>query len=171
MTRWPVILLLCFVCIPGAGRAQQTDTAVIPLGEIVARGARPVASAGGASALEVNVDSLRTAPAPTLEEILRRVPLVQVRTNSRGEAQFSLRGSGSDARQVAVLIDGIPVNLGWDHRADLSILPAGAASSVTIARGLPSLLYGPNVLGGVVEIAVAASAQQTDVPAARFDAA
>jgi outer membrane cobalamin receptor len=115
--RFWLLLFLYIAGIHTAARAQQIDTAVIPLGAIVVRGARPVTIAGGASALEVNVDSLRAPPAPTLEEILRRVPLVQVRINSRGEAQFSLRGSGSDARQVAVLIDGIPINLGWDHRA------------------------------------------------------
>jgi iron complex outermembrane recepter protein len=127
---------------------------VIRMGGLQVQAARPVTTAGGASALEVRLDSLSLRPAPTLEQVLRELPLIQVRTNSRGEAQFSLRGSGSDARQVAVLMDGVPLNLGWDARADLSVLPATAATSLTLVRGLPSLLHGPNVLGGVLEVGV-----------------
>lgn len=127
---------------------------VIRVGEVSVQSARAVTTAGGASALEVQLDSLALPPAPTLEQVLRELPLVQVRTNSRGEAQFSLRGSGSDARQVAVLMDGVPLNLGWDARADLSVLPATAATSLTLVRGLPSVLHGPNVLGGVLEVGV-----------------
>jgi iron complex outermembrane recepter protein len=137
--------------------AQVTDSTrppVIRVGEIAVQATRPVTTAGGASALEVQLDSLGLGAAPTMEHVLRRLPLVQVRTNSRGEAQFSLRGSGSDARQVAVLVDGVPLNLGWDDRADLSVLPATAAGTLTLIRGLPSMLHGPNVLGGVIEVGV-----------------
>jgi iron complex outermembrane recepter protein len=76
---------------------------------------------------------------------------VQIRRNSRGEAQFALRGSG-DARQVAVILDGVPLTLGWDHRVDLSVIPVSSSRAITLVRGVPSLLYGPNVLGGVLEI-------------------
>jgi iron complex outermembrane receptor protein len=134
--------------------ADSTRPPVFRVGEISVQAARPVTTAGGASALEVQLDSLHLAPAPTMEQVLRQLPLVQVRTNSRGEAQFSLRGSGSDARQVAVLVDGVPLSLGWDDRADLSVLPATAAGTLTLIRGLPSMLHGPNVLGGVIEVGV-----------------
>ena len=46
----------------------------------------------------------------------------------------------------------MPLTIGWDHRTDLSIIPLSAARSVTLLRGLASVLHGPNVLGGVVEI-------------------
>ncbi|HEY0306480.1 MAG TPA: TonB-dependent receptor [Longimicrobiales bacterium] len=152
------------------GWAQQTDTTVYRVGEIIVRATRPVTTTGGASALELKLDSLRMAAAPTLDQILRQIPLMQVRVNSRGESQFSLRGSGSDARQVAVIVDGIPLNFGWDDRADLSVIPATAAQTLTVARGLPSLLYGPNVLGGVVEIGVARGSSELNPRGVRFDA-
>jgi len=119
--------------------------------------ARPVTTAGGASAVEVNLDSLRVAPVSTVADVLRELPLVQVRTNSRGEVQFALRGSGTDTRQAAVLVDGIPLTLGWDARTDLSVIPTTAARTLTLTRGAPSVLYGPNALGGVVMIGVAST--------------
>ncbi|HEX6135612.1 MAG TPA: TonB-dependent receptor [Longimicrobiales bacterium] len=142
------------------GTAQEpppapTPDSVIRAATLRVDAVRTAATAGAASALEVQIDSLRAGPAASLAQIVRELPLVTVRTNSRGEAQFSLRGSGSDSRQVAVLMDGVPLHIGWDDRVDLSVVPAGAATELTLVRGLPSVLHGPNVLGGVVELAVA----------------
>lgn len=117
---------------------------------ISVRAVRPVTTSGGVSAIMVHLDSIRFRPAPLLEHILRELPLVQVRTNSRGEAQLALRGA--DERQIAILLDGVPLTLGWDHRTDLSVIPMTAAQTVRLVRGMSSVLHGPNVLGGVVEI-------------------
>ncbi|RMH13862.1 MAG: hypothetical protein D6701_11875, partial [Gemmatimonadetes bacterium] len=114
---------------------------------------RSTTSAGGVAAVRVRFDSMNVVPAPTLEEVLRALPLVQIRENSRGEAQPALRGA--EDRQIAILVDGVPLTLGWDHRTDLSVVPMTAARGLDLHRGLASLLYGPNVLGGVVEIDVA----------------
>jgi iron complex outermembrane recepter protein len=157
--RAAAVLVMMSATVAGGARLEaQQDTSrpdtVHAVAPIPVHAVRPAVTVGGGSALEVRIDSLPLAPAPTLEQVLRRMPLVQVRTNSRGEAQFALRGSGSDARQVAVLVDGIPLSLGWDHRTDLSVLPATAATSLVLVRGLPSVLHGPNVLGGVLEVGV-----------------
>ncbi|HKJ93292.1 MAG TPA: TonB-dependent receptor plug domain-containing protein, partial [Longimicrobiales bacterium] len=139
------------------------DSSVIAVGPIVVRVARPVATTGGASAYVAQLDSMRTVePVATMEQVLREMPLVQVRANSRGESMLALRGAGE--RQVAVLVDGVPLTLGWDHRTDLSVLPMTAARSITLVRGLSSVLHGPNVLGGVVEVGVARSAEPVDLP-------
>jgi len=137
--------------------AQQQDTVppdtVYTVEEIAVMVARPVATAGGASALRVPLDSVRAYPAPTLSELLRRTPLIMIRENSRGEAQPQLRGM--ESRRVAVLVDGVPLTLGWDNRTDLSIIPMTAARELTLVRGLSSVLHGPNALGGVVLVGIA----------------
>jgi iron complex outermembrane recepter protein len=135
--------------------STHSPAPVFALRPIIVQATTAFATAGGASALAVRPDSMQLPPAPTLEHVLRELPFIQVRTNARGEGHFALRGSGFDAREVAVLIDGVPVSLGFDHRADLSMLPASGAYAVTMVRGIPSLLYGPNVLGGVVDVAIA----------------
>jgi iron complex outermembrane receptor protein len=91
--------------------------------------------------------------APTTEELFREIPTLHVRTNSRGEAEVTVRGS--ESRQVAILVDGVPLTLGWDARTDVSVLPAGAITELNMVRGLSSILSGPNTLGGVVEMRVA----------------
>jgi outer membrane receptor protein involved in Fe transport len=111
---------------------------------------------GGVSAFEATVDSLALPAAATIEELFRRVPAIHVRTNSRGEAEVTVRGS--ESRQVAILVDGSPIMLGWDARSDVSVIPANAIAEITFVRGLSSVLYGPNTLGGVVDLRVASGA-------------
>ncbi len=117
---------------------------------------------GGVGAVEMRLDSLASVPVPTLEQALREMPLVRIRENSRGEAQASLRGATD--RQIAVLVDGVPLTLGWDHRTDLSIIPLTAARSVHVLRGTPSVLHGPNVLAGVVSVDVARGSERLEAP-------
>lgn len=154
------IFKLLALLIPAPAWAQTppvipADTA-IPLEGVVVSTVRPATTTGGSSALVVAPESLHVAPAPTLEEVLRKLPFVAVRENSRGQAEITVRGS--DSRQVAVLLDGIPLTLGWDHRTDPAIVPITGARSITLVRGLHSVLYGPNVLGGVVEIGITQAA-------------
>ncbi len=140
---------------PDSLRRARADTAGAPIFSVeglVVQVARPT-STGGVSAVEADLDSLEVPPAPTLEQALRAFPLVQVRANSRGETQPALRGSGE--RQIAILVDGVPITLGWDHRTDLSIVPLTAARQLRLVRGLPSVLAGPNVLAGLIEVEVA----------------
>ena len=67
--------------------------------------------------------------------------------------ELSVRGS--DSRQTAILLDGVPLTLGWDNRSDVSLVPITGATRISLVRGLSSLLHGPNVLGGVVEVSLA----------------
>lgn len=146
--------------------AQERDStardSTRTLGSVVVHGTRSSTTIGGASAVTVRMDSLRLSVTPTLDETLRHIPFVLVRQNSRGEAEISVRGS--DSRQSAVLVDGVPLTLGWDHRTDPSLVPIGGASQIVFVRGLSSLLQGPNVLGGVLEMGLLRSTMPGQAP-------
>lgn len=147
----PVLL----AALPGALSSQvpadtSADSARVRLHTVTVTSARGAALIGGASAVVLKPRELRTSPAPLLEQSLREAPFVHVRQNSRGEMEISVRGS--DSRQAAVTMDGVPLTLGWDHRADPSLIPVTGTRSITIVRGLGSLLNGPNTLGGSIEI-------------------
>jgi iron complex outermembrane receptor protein len=136
--------------------STRTDSSVVTLPALEVRGTpTPVANVGGTSGLQARLDSLRLPAATTFEQVLRQLPMLHVRRNSRGEAELSVRGS--ESRQVAVLVDGVPLTLAWDGRADVSVIPATAPQTIQFIRGLSSMLYGPNVLGGIVEMGVGRS--------------
>ncbi len=157
---------------PQATKAQARDslpsdtTANFPntfrLDELQVVAPRALTATGGAGAIEMRLDSLASVPVPTLEQVLREMPLVRVRANSRGDAQPSLRGATD--RHIAVLVDGVPLTMGWDHRTDLSIIPLTAARSIHLLRGLSSVLYGPNALAGVVSVNVARGVDRLEAP-------
>ena len=141
---------------PLAAQARP-DSAAARLDSVVVLGAPTPTAVGGASALVVSPARLAypTSPAPSLSELLREIPFVLIRQNSRGENEISVRGS--DSRQAAVMLEGIPITLGWDSRIDPSLVPLTGVQQVTVTRGLSSLVGGPNVLGGMVEFGLTPS--------------
>jgi iron complex outermembrane receptor protein len=132
---------------------------------------RSPATTGGTSAVVMRPDALPipTQPAPLFEQVLRQTPFVLVRQNSRGESEISVRGS--DSRQAAVLLDGLPLTLGWDTRTDPSLVPATGIRRLTVVRGLSTLLAGPNTLGGVLSLEVSGGPGSAGGAAPRPDVA
>lgn len=76
------------------------------------------------------------------------MPSIKPQTNSRGESLFYIRGSNE--RQLGLFFDGAFVNIPWDNRIDLSLLPTGSISELQIIKGIPSVTYGANQIAGVI---------------------
>jgi iron complex outermembrane recepter protein len=86
----------------------------------------------------------------TAIEVLENETAVHATTGSRGERIFTFRGF--DQRQVVVLVDGAPAYIPYDGQADLGYLPAEMIDHVSIVKGPASVLYGPNGLGGAINL-------------------
>lgn len=139
---------------PLAVPAQQVsrDSSARRIEPITVRGARAPSVTGGATVVSIRPDSLPVplAPAPHIGDVLRQTAFVLVRQNSRGEMEIGVRGS--DSRQAAVLLDGLPLTVGWDARTDPSLIPTTGVEQVDVVRGLATLLGGANTLGGVIRM-------------------
>lgn len=150
-TGWlPALLVLATGTAAQVPDSVRADSGAQRLRTVTVTETRAASVSGGASAVVLSIPELRTSPAPLLHEALRESPFVHVRQNSRGEMELSVRGS--DARQAAVMVDGVPITLGWDHRTDPSLVPITGSQRLTVVPGLGSLLNGPNTLGGTVEV-------------------
>jgi iron complex outermembrane receptor protein len=90
------------------------------------------------------------ADAPAIDKLGRLIPSAKVQTNSRGETLLFIRGAGE--RQVTLFFDDVPLNIPWDNRIDLSLIPAEAVGEINVTKGIPSVIYGPNAISGVVNI-------------------
>jgi iron complex outermembrane receptor protein len=167
LTRGACVMVLMVLGVSKPVLAQvhplRPDTIASVMEPLEARVALP-GVLGSASALVIDLDSADVPAALSLADMLRAMPLVRVRANSRGEAHITLRGS--ESRQVAVSLDGIPLTIGWDNRADLSVVPLTGVTKITAVRGLSALLAGPNVLGGVVQLGIAPTYVPPDAPGA-----
>lgn len=146
-------MVVAGVRVPAQERpAAPADTAaqrIEPQEILAARGQGVI---GGAAAVRVRVDSARLGTSPTLADLLRTIPMVQVRTNSRGEVELSVRGS--ESRQAALTLNGIPLSPGWDGRADAGLIPLSAVTSLTFVRSTGSVLGGPNAIGGTIDLRI-----------------
>jgi iron complex outermembrane receptor protein len=104
----------------------------------------------GSPALTVPTDLLVDRQPRSAADILRGLPGVAVRTNSRGETIARVRGV--EERQTAVFLDGAPLAVPWDGRVDLGLLPAGLLGQARVTKGAVPIEYGTNTVGGVVDL-------------------
>ncbi len=136
-----------------AGQVVPADTILrhhIP-GEIVVRGQGEPAERRTANTMQrVPLAAIAGADAPAIEGALRRIAGLHLQTNSRGETLAYLRGAGE--RQMAVFFDGALLNVPWDNRVDLGLVPSDVVGEIIVAKGVPSVLYGTNVLGGALNM-------------------
>lgn len=72
------------------------------------------------------------------------------RGGSRNEAGVFLRGF--DLSRTPVLVDGIPVYVPYDGYLDLNRLLTTNLAAIEVSKGYASVLYGPNALGGVINL-------------------
>ncbi|PKL85147.1 MAG: hypothetical protein CVV22_09475 [Ignavibacteriae bacterium HGW-Ignavibacteriae-1] len=147
-----VCFLLPFVLFANLNAAEiESDTLrIYRLGDINVGSTRQVGSVVNSTINEIKYFELQRADIFSLAEIQKSIPSARIRTNSRGEAMLFLRGAGE--RQLGLFFDGVPMNLPWDNRFDLSMLPAGIIGNIVVNQNSNSIMFGPNVLGGVVNV-------------------
>lgn len=68
----------------------------------------------------------------------------------RNESMVTVRGF--DLRQVPVYMDGIPVYVPFDGYVDLARFTTFDLAAIDISKGYSSILYGPNSLGGAINL-------------------
>ncbi|ARA92162.1 hypothetical protein AWN76_002560 [Rhodothermaceae bacterium RA] len=160
--RW---LLIGLVAMGVAGRvpaqpARPPDSLrTYELGEIVVGAEeRDGGGAEPATVQRIGLAAIARQDAPSVDDVARLIPAAHVQTNSRGETLVYLRSAGE--RQVALYFDGALLNVPWDNRVDLSLVPASVIGGMTVVKGAPSVAYGPNVLGGAINL----TARELDGP-------
>ena len=103
-----------------------------------------------ASQTRLPAERIDRARPTSLADALRLAPAAHVQTNSRGQTLVFLRNSGE--RQTAVFYDGAPLVVPWDYRLDLSLIPAAALADIAVTTGPSSVRFGPNTVGGIIEL-------------------
>lgn len=135
------------LCATGPAQGQGFSTAV--------RGSNIRDDAAAVSQIDLGLPGERGAPSAyktSLAQVLVGQPGVQLRS-SGGLGQWSgaiLRGA--DASQVAILIDGVPLQRGGQSAVDLSQLPVDGVERVEIYRSLPPLEVGIDAIGGAINL-------------------
>lgn len=156
-------LLVLLLTLPAAGYAQQEaprdSLRSYDLAEIVVDAEETRTGASEVSTVQrIGLADIAQADAAPVADLIRLIPAAHVQTNSRGETLVYLRNAGE--RQVALYFNGALLNVPWDNRVDLSLLPSTVIGQMTVAKGIPSALYGTNVLGGAINLTARALEQE-----------
>ncbi|MGB7295322.1 MAG: TonB-dependent receptor [Candidatus Aminicenantales bacterium] len=85
-----------------------------------------------------------------LAEAIRYAPGAMVTFGDKDTYTLKLRGM--DAKRIALLLDGIPEVEPYYSTFDLKTITAAGLNSLQITKGPSSVLYGPNTLGGIVNV-------------------
>jgi vitamin B12 transporter len=100
----------------------------------------------------IDRDRLNQAGQSSLLDVLALQPGVQLTSNGgfRSSSGILLRGASSS--QTLVLIDGLRVGSATSGGAALENIPLDRIERIEILRGAASALYGPDAVGGVIQI-------------------
>ena len=73
-----------------------------------------------------------------------------VNLGPKNEAMITVRGF--DLRQVPVYLDGIPVYTPYEGYIDLGRFLLQDLAKISVSKGVSSVLYGPNTMGGAINL-------------------
>ncbi len=137
------LLSACVLCAAGSARA---DGNVFELGGVTVRGERQGAPSEG----RVSGEELLRYDSHTVGAAVNTLPGVSLSKNSRNEDMVYIRGF--DPRQVPLFLDGIPLYVPYDGYVDFGRFTTFDLAEIRVAKGAASLLYGPNIMGGAINL-------------------
>jgi outer membrane receptor protein involved in Fe transport len=141
---------------PAPAPEEAAAAPVFEPGDVIVMGRREPAEIVG-SVQELTQEDIRALGAHTAAEALQaiagaRVDMAPTSLSANGKAESLLSLRGFDPRDVIVLIDGVPTYEPFFRVLDLRQIPVSNIAKITVVKGPSSVLYGPNALGGVVNI-------------------
>jgi len=99
---------------------------------------------------KIDFTSIDQSKPKDLSEAIRYAPGVAVTFGDKDT--YTLKIRGIDSKRIALLIDGVPDYEPYYSTFDLKTVSAAGIESLQITKGPSSVLYGPNTLGGIVNV-------------------
>lgn len=132
--------------------STQANAEAFSLGEVTVTAARPQIGEVGENQVSsvVTQKEIQQFNRNTVGEAVNLLSGVTVSTNARNEQMVYMRGY--DPRQVPLFIDGIPVYVPYDGYVDFSRFGTADLAAIQVAKGFSSVAYGPNTLGGAINL-------------------
>lgn len=99
---------------------------------------------------EITAEDIQATNSHTVAEALSHAPGVRVTTGAKNQATVSIHGF--DQSRILFMIDGVPYYESKFGFFDLNSISTDNIAKIEIIKGAPSVLYGANTMGGVVNI-------------------
>ncbi|MGD9577061.1 MAG: TonB-dependent receptor plug domain-containing protein [Syntrophorhabdus sp.] len=144
------ILVAClFLCTRAVAQEVSLGTGVFTLGEIEV-------TAKGEENKNIKIDKvsdeeMREFNRETVGNALNLLPGVTLsQVGARNEGMIYVRGL--DLKHVPIYLDGIPIYIPYDGYPDLNRFTTFDLSQIVLSKGFTSVLYGPNTMGGAINL-------------------
>jgi vitamin B12 transporter len=132
-------------------QAQSPTTQLSPVVVTASRVATPLVDVLADITL-IDRAALDRAGQSSLRDVLAQQPGVQLVSNGGYFSSSGVFLRGASSSQTMVLIDGVRVGSATSGGASLENIPLDRIERVEILRGAASALYGPDAVGGVIQI-------------------
>jgi outer membrane cobalamin receptor len=101
----------------------------------------------------ITAEDIAAQPALSLDEVLRSAPGVELQSRAGFGVQSDYTMRGSSFKGVLLLLDGVPLNdpQTGHYLSDFPV-PLSEVARIEILRGPAAALYGPNAVGGVINV-------------------
>lgn len=151
--RAPVRLSVFACAMSGAllAHAQSPTTQLSPVMVTASRVATPLVDVLADVTL-IDRTTLDLAGQGSLRDVLAQQPGVQLVSNGGYRSSTSVFLRGASSSQTIVMIDGVRVGSATSGGAPLENIPLDRIERIEILRGAASALYGPDAVGGVIQI-------------------
>jgi iron complex outermembrane recepter protein len=134
----------------GAEIGDATRNNVFQLGEIEVVGQKDEENKNK-TVEKIYNDEMRLFNTNDLADAVNLLPGITLsEMGARNEKMVYVRGF--DIKHVPIYIDGIPIYVPYDGYPDLSRFNTFDLSEVTVSKGFASVLYGPNTMGGAINM-------------------
>lgn len=107
-------------------------------------------SEGKLNSIQLSGERLQLRNAYTVYDALQFNAGIYASVSGKNEAQLSMRGF--DQRQISIMIDGAPIYIPYDGSFDLNAIQLTGFNKISVSKGNPSILYGPNSMGGSINL-------------------
>ncbi len=131
------------------GAALAAEEGIYHLGEVVVSGTDKGVEKVG-TIHTVTAKEIEERGARSLNEAIKLVPGVQVRTGADGTPRIDMRGFRT--RHVTLLLNGTPFNSTYDGQFDPGLISVENIAEIKVTTGGGSMLYGPGGNAGVINI-------------------
>lgn len=151
MTARPLSLAIAILLVPMASLAALPATELDQVIVTAHRTAVPLAESIAPTQV-IEREEIERSQARSLPELLHGRAGVQVTSNGGPGALTSVFMRGSESDHVLVLVDGVRIGSVTAGLAALQDLPTEQIERIEIVRGPLSALYGPDAIGGVIQV-------------------
>ena len=100
----------------------------------------------------IDRSTLDLAGQSSLRDVLGQQPGIQWASNGSYRSTTGLFLRGASSSQTLIMVDGIRIGSATSGSASLENIPIDRIERIEILRGAASALYGPDAVGGVVQI-------------------